>query len=85
MADPETSPNGTDRAGGDAGGRSTVTPNVTGANGEALTLSLGQSGGNGEYLAIDNLTFDQVTIPEPSSVALLGLGGLGVLLRRRRN
>ena len=67
------------------GGRSTVTPNVTGANGEALTLSLGQSGGNGEYLALDNLAFDQVTIPEPSSVALLGLGGLGVLLRRRRN
>jgi hypothetical protein len=24
-------------------------------------------------------------IPEPSSVALLGLGGLGMLLRRRRD
>ncbi len=36
-------------------------------------------------LAMDNLTFDEVTIPEPSSVALLGVGGLAVLLRRRRN
>jgi hypothetical protein len=70
---------------GNAGGRSTVTPNVTGANGEALTLSFGQTGGNGEYLALDNLTFDQVAVPEPSSMALLGLGGLGVLLRRRRD
>lgn len=29
-------------------------------------------------------TFELVAIPEPSSVALLGLGGLAVLLRRRR-
>ncbi len=66
------------------GGRSTVTPNVTGADGEVLTLSFAQAGGNGEYLAIDNVTFDQVTIPEPSSMALLVLSSLGVLLRRRR-
>ena len=36
-------------------------------------------------LAIDNLTFDEVTIPEPSSVALLGVGDLAVLLCRRHN
>ena len=36
-------------------------------------------------LAMDNLTFDEVTIPEPSSVALLGVEGLAVLLWRRRN
>jgi len=36
-------------------------------------------------LAMDNLTFDEVTIPEPSSVALLGVEGLAVLLCRRRN
>ena len=36
-------------------------------------------------LAMDNLTFDEVTIPEPFSVALLGVEGLAVLLCRRRN
>ncbi len=51
---------------GDAGGRSTVTPNVTGADGEVLTLSFAQAGGNGEYLALDNLTFDQV-VPGPDT------------------
>ncbi|MFK7850364.1 MAG: hypothetical protein AB8D78_05235 [Akkermansiaceae bacterium] len=42
------------------GGRSTVTPNVTGADGEALALSFAQTAGNGEYQAMDNLAFDQV-------------------------
>jgi hypothetical protein len=36
-------------------------------------------------LAMDKLTFDEVTIPESSSVTLLGMGSLAVLLRRRRN
>jgi len=48
------------------GGRSTVTPYVTGADGEVLTLSFAQTGGNGEYLAMDNLTFDQVA-PGPDT------------------
>lgn len=69
---------------GDAGGRSTVTPNVIGADGEVLTLSLTQTGGDTTYLAMDNLAFDQVAIPEPSSVALLGLGGIALILRRRK-
>ncbi len=66
------------------GGRSTVTPNVTGANGEALTLSFGQTGGSGAYLALDNLTFDQVAIPEPASTALAALGLGAMAMRRRR-
>ncbi|MBT7910356.1 MAG: hypothetical protein HN607_07460 [Verrucomicrobia bacterium] len=36
-------------------------------------------------LAMDNLTFDEATIPEPFSAALLGVEGIAVLLYRRRN
>ena len=50
----------------DAGGRSTIRPNVTGADREALTLSFSQTSGSGTYLAMDNLTFDQV-LPAPDT------------------
>ncbi len=50
----------------DAGGRSTITPNVTGSGGEILTLSFAQTGGSTTYLAMDNLTFDQVA-PGPDT------------------
>lgn len=50
----------------DAGGRSTIRPNVTGAAGEALTLSFAQTSGSGTYLAMDNLTFDHV-LPAPDT------------------
>jgi exonuclease III len=50
----------------DAGGRSTIRPNLTGADGEALTLSFAQTRGSGTYLAMDNLTFDQV-LPAPDT------------------
>lgn len=48
-------------------------------NGGALRMELGSVGGG--HL-VDNLRI--FTIPEPTSAALLGLGGLGFLLRRRR-
>ncbi len=64
------------------GGRSTITPNVTGAGGEVLTLSVGQTGGDKTYVAMDNLSFDQV--PEPASLALLGMGSLMIARRRRK-
>jgi MYXO-CTERM domain-containing protein len=58
---------------------------LTGAFGEALTLSLTQLDGASSYLAMDNLAFDQVAVPEPASAAL-GILGLGALaLRRRRD
>ena len=50
----------------DAGGRSMIRPNVTGADGEALILSFAQTSGSGTYLAMDNLTFDQV-LPAPDT------------------
>ena len=56
------------------------------SNGDTVTLSLTNVGApptntiNFEYAG---LTFD--TIPEPTSLALLGLGGLILLPRRRRS
>ena len=60
--------------------------NLTGSGGETLTLSLVQTSGAGSYLAMDNLTFDQAVIPEPSTLALAlaGMGGLGALAIRRK-
>lgn len=69
----------------DAGGRSLVSPNVTGLPGETLTLSLALNSGAPSYFALDNLTFDQV--PEPSTLALGALGALALgaaAMRRRR-
>lgn len=65
------------------GGRSTVTADATGAGGEVVTLTIQQTVGTHDYLAMDNLTFEQV--PEPASLALLAAGGIGALLRRRRH
>ena len=53
---------------------------------EAGTYTIGgtqRSSGN-QALSFGGFTFDSVTIPEPSSVALLGFGALGFLVRRRR-
>lgn len=47
-----------------------------------LTLTDGLSGGQ---LGVDNISMDFTAVPEPSSMALLGLSGLGLLLRRKRS
>ncbi len=36
------------------------------------------------YTGISDVGFDTVAVPEPSSTALLGLGGLALILRRRK-
>ncbi|MFI4861230.1 MAG: PEP-CTERM sorting domain-containing protein, partial [Phycisphaerales bacterium JB063] len=61
----------------------TVTPNFTGALGASYTLTFeGISGGAGDGTpllgrhGVDNLSFGQTDVPEPGSLALLGLGGL---------
>ncbi len=39
---------------------------------------------NKRSLGLDNIKVDGTTVPEPATLALLGLGGLGLLLRRKR-
>ncbi len=67
----------------------TVTNNVLdlmGSDAETLTLTLTQVSGIGSYLAMDNLAFDQILVPEPSALmlALAGMGGLGASAIRRK-
>lgn len=40
--------------------------------------------GAGQYPEVDNFRLDLVSVPEPSSTALLGLGGLALIMRRRK-
>ena len=49
--------------------------------GEDLNLN---STGTGSGVAIDNVSLEVIAVPEPSSAALLGLGGLALILRRRK-
>ena len=43
-----------------------------------------QNFGDTSYFGLSEIKFEGTAVPEPSSVALLGLGGLGLLIRRRR-
>ncbi len=54
---------------------------ATGAD-DGLGISIGVWG-NGDS-TVDNLVVETVVVPEPSSSLMLGLGGLSLLMRRRR-
>ncbi|TWT99478.1 hypothetical protein Pla108_04170 [Botrimarina colliarenosi] len=62
----------------------TVAPNFTGNAGESYTLIFAGVNDplNGRH-AMDNLSFNQIRIPEPSTFALLGVAGLGFVSRPR--
>lgn len=62
---------------------STLNLPFQGIGGETLTFTITPQAGAGSYFAIDNLSFDQVAVPEPSG-ALLAATGLGALALRRR-
>jgi hypothetical protein len=72
----------------DQGGRTLISPNASGIPGESLTLLFDHSasGGSISYLAMDNLTFSSMVIPEPATavMAWLGIGGLGAMAIRRK-
>jgi hypothetical protein len=54
---------------------------TVGANGNLIvTLQSAASG----YVIVDAIALKQTAVPEPSSAALLGLGGLALVLRRRK-
>ena len=56
----------------------------TGGDGQALLLRFQiQTATAGHNIAIDNLSFDQLQVPEPSAALLGGLGALALLRRRR--
>jgi hypothetical protein len=54
---------------------------TVGVNGNLIvTLQSAASG----YVIVDAIALKQTAVPEPSSAALLGLGGLALVLRRRK-
>ena len=61
------------------------TATVNGAGEIVITLSsVADTGdGSGDWVIVDAIAI-QAVVPEPSSAALLGLGGLALILRRRK-
>lgn len=65
----------------------TISPNFLGDAGESYLLTFNRTsstyGSDGRH-GIDNFSFSQVAVPEPSTAALLSVAGLAALLRRRQ-
>jgi hypothetical protein len=65
----------------------TISPGFTGAAGASYTLTFNRISStypsDGRH-GIDNLSFNQIAVPEPSTIALMGVAGLGLFVFRRR-
>lgn len=57
---------------------------LTFATGDTIDFYVGANGNNGADETALNALIQVDTVPEPSSVALLGLGAAGLMIRRRR-
>ena len=59
------------------------TPTGSGLIGQQLQFEA-RADGTGSYAAWDTITGDFTAVPEPTTTALLGLGGFALILRRRK-
>ncbi len=49
-----------------------------------IRIAFDDADGSNPFVGIDNVGVETAPVPEPSSAALLGLGGLALILRRRK-
>jgi hypothetical protein len=65
----------------------TITPNFTGAFGASYRLTFDRTSqtynSDGRH-GIDNLSFNEIAVPEPATLALFACGALGLLVNGRR-